>query len=156
MRVEGCLLGRLAETRGLRVSAGQRSSACVLRQTTSELQELHPSVAAGKMVCLEALMAAVLEGVRDRMVVVSSSVMALNLIQELCQAHAWSTVRIDGSTAAEHRQDIVTGFNSRHSSSQVGPGARAERRLSRQKGAASWQPSQLCDAEFDSWGLTRW
>ena len=66
-------------------------------------------------------MAAVLEGVRERMVVLSSSVMALNLIQELCQAHAWSTVRIDGSTAAEHRQDIVTGFNSRHSSSQVGP-----------------------------------
>ena len=29
----------------------------------------------------------------------------------MCNARGWSTVRIDGSTAADQRQDIVTNFN---------------------------------------------
>ena len=47
----------------------------------------------------------------DRMVVVSSSVQALDKIQGLCKVRNWATQRIDGSTAASLRQDIVNNFN---------------------------------------------
>lgn len=46
-----------------------------------------------------------------RMVVVSGSVQMLDRIQALCAASNWTAVRIDGSTAAGQRHDIVTGFN---------------------------------------------
>lgn len=68
-------------------------------------------LAAGKMACLECLMHSVLGGTQDRMVVVCSSVMALNVIQTMCDTRSWKSVRIDGATASDERQNIVTKFN---------------------------------------------
>lgn len=65
----------------------------------------------GKMVCLERLLTAAISEMGDRVVVVCSSVKALDLIQGLCGLKAWKTARIDGSTSTDDRQDIVTSFN---------------------------------------------
>ena len=59
---------------------------------------------------MELLQASITE-IGDRVVVVCSSVKALDVIQSMCSSHNWSTARIDGATSSEHRQDIVTGFN---------------------------------------------
>ena len=66
---------------------------------------------AGKMACLEELLEASISCVGDRVVVVCSSVKALDLIESMCSLKQWKTVRIDGSTSADQRQDIVTSFN---------------------------------------------
>lgn len=56
-------------------------------------------------------MTAVLGEVGDRIVVVSSSVKALDVISIMCSSHGWTTTRIDGSTSTEQRQELVTSFN---------------------------------------------
>jgi len=38
-------------------------------------------------------------------------VQALDVIQAMCTARGWSSVRIDGGTATDQRQDVVTNFN---------------------------------------------
>lgn len=63
------------------------------------------------MTCLEKLLEASIENVGDRVVVVCSSVKALNLIESICNLREWKSVRIDGSTSSDQRQDIVTSFN---------------------------------------------
>ena len=65
----------------------------------------------GKMTCLKKLLEASIEEVGDRVVVVCSSVKALNLIESMCNLQGWTTARIDGSTSSDQRQDIVTSFN---------------------------------------------
>ena len=63
------------------------------------------------MACLDEIMEACISQVCDRMVVVCSSVKALDLIESMCALKEWKTVRIDGSTSTDQRQDIVTNFN---------------------------------------------
>ena len=47
----------------------------------------------------------------DKVVIVSNSTAALDLIQMLCDQNSYSTVRIDGNTDTNKRQDIVNSFN---------------------------------------------
>ena len=63
------------------------------------------------MACLEEILGASISQVGDRVVVVCSSVKALNLIEDMCALKEWKTVRIDGFTSTDQRQDIVTSFN---------------------------------------------
>ncbi len=64
----------------------------------------------GKLVVLVHLLTRIIAS-GERVVVVSTSTQALNIVATICNQHAWSTVRIDGATDATRRQDIVTAFN---------------------------------------------
>lgn len=67
---------------------------------------------AGKMRCLQLLLNKMLAGDSDdKVVVVSNSTAALDLVQLLCDQHSYSTVRIDGGTDVNKRQDIINSFN---------------------------------------------
>ena len=64
------------------------------------------------MHCLKLLLGSILSHYdADRVVVVSNSTAALDLIQTLCNQQGYSTVRIDGATDVNKRQDIVNSFN---------------------------------------------
>lgn len=65
---------------------------------------------AGKFVVLQLLLHKILAR-GERMVVVSTSTAALDLVDALCTRQGWATVRIDGATEASKRQDIVHAFN---------------------------------------------
>ena len=66
----------------------------------------------GKVHCLKLLLGGILgHDDADRVVVVSNSTAALDLIQTLCNQQGYSTVRIDGATDVNKRQDIVNSFN---------------------------------------------
>lgn len=47
----------------------------------------------------------------DKVVIVSNSTAALDIIQTLCDQQSYTTVRIDGATDVNKRQDIVNSFN---------------------------------------------
>lgn len=47
----------------------------------------------------------------DKVVIVSNSTAALDIIQTLCNQQSYTTVRIDGATDVNKRQDIVNSFN---------------------------------------------
>ena len=66
----------------------------------------------GKMRCLKVLLGSIMgqEG-PDKVVVVSNSTAALDIIQTLCDQQSYTTVRIDGATDVNKRQDIVNSFN---------------------------------------------
>ena len=69
-------------------------------------------VLAGKMGCLQILLNSILTpACSDKVVVVSNSTAALDLVQALCDTHSYGTVRIDGATDVNKRQDIVNSFN---------------------------------------------
>ena len=66
----------------------------------------------GKMHCLNILLNSILSQENaDKVVVVSNSTAALDLIQTLCRQKSYSTTRIDGATDVNKRQDIVNSFN---------------------------------------------
>ncbi|KAK9809182.1 hypothetical protein WJX72_010957 [[Myrmecia] bisecta] len=71
----------------------------------------HTAALSGKMACLELLLHEILRSTQDRVVVVSSSTAALDIIQGVCGQHDYTTVRIDGATDVTRRQDIVNNFN---------------------------------------------
>ena len=75
---------------------------------------------AGKMQCLQILLSSILKSPsEDKVVVVSNSTAALDLIQALCEQHSYGTVRIDGATNVNKRQDIVNSFNAAYGQAQV-------------------------------------
>ncbi|KAL4434006.1 hypothetical protein ABPG75_000447 [Micractinium tetrahymenae] len=78
--------------------------------SAGEVAEFDPDQS-GKMAVLGVLLCEALEVAGDRCVVVSQSTAALDLVQKLCGARGWSTVRIDGSTDVNKRQDVVNSFN---------------------------------------------
>ena len=64
------------------------------------------------MCCLQLLLGSILgQDNADKAVVVSNSTAALDLVQALCHQQSYSTVRIDGATDVNKRQDIVNSFN---------------------------------------------
>ncbi|KAI3434723.1 hypothetical protein D9Q98_002784 [Chlorella vulgaris] len=65
----------------------------------------------GKMAVLGLLLRESLVGAGERVVVVSQSTAALDLVQKLCDGRGWKTVRIDGGTDVAKRQDVVNSFN---------------------------------------------
>lgn len=72
------------------------------------------------MRCLKLLLHSILSrDSPDKAVIVSNSTAALDLVQALCQQQSYSTVRIDGATDVNKRQDIVNSFNL-YGSAQVG------------------------------------
>lgn len=73
------------------------------------------------MQCLKVLLNSILHSSNaDKVVIVSNSTAALDLIQTLCDAEGYAAVRIDGATDVTKRQDIVNSFNM-FSTAQVGP-----------------------------------
>ncbi|PRW57845.1 DNA repair and recombination RAD54B [Chlorella sorokiniana] len=66
----------------------------------------------GKMAVLGVLLHESIAVAGDRVVVVSQSTAALDLVQKLCDARSWATARIDGGTDVNKRQDVVNAFNS--------------------------------------------
>ncbi|KAL0049394.1 hypothetical protein WJX82_001168 [Trebouxia sp. C0006] len=66
----------------------------------------------GKMRCLEVLLSNILsQEDPDKVVIVSNSTAALDIIQTVCDQQRYTTVRIDGATDVNKRQDIVNSFN---------------------------------------------
>jgi len=66
----------------------------------------------GKMRCLKVLLSSILsQEDPDKVVIVSNSTAALDIIQTLCDQQCYSAVRIDGATDVNKRQDIVNSFN---------------------------------------------
>lgn len=65
----------------------------------------------GKLACLGQILQEVTNALGERAVVCSSSTQCLNIVETLCRSLGCSTVRIDGSTDASKRQDIVNAFN---------------------------------------------
>jgi len=55
----------------------------------------------------------------DSIVLVSNYTTTLDLFEQLCVDNAYSYLRLDGSTPAAKRTDLVTRFNSTHSSTFV-------------------------------------
>ena len=66
---------------------------------------------AGKLSCLVCLLQDIIRELGERAVVCSSSTQCLQLVQALCGTLGFATVRIDGSTDASKRQEIVNAFN---------------------------------------------
>lgn len=64
-----------------------------------------------KMLFLERLLEKAIP-LGDKIVVVSNFTQTLNIIQALCDSHNIITLRLDGSTQAKRRQQIVNQFNS--------------------------------------------
>lgn len=80
----------------------------------------HIVMVSGKMHCLQILLSSILKSPsEDKVVVVSNSTSALDLIQALCEQHSYGTVRIDGATNINKRQDIVNSFNAAYGQAQV-------------------------------------
>ena len=68
--------------------------------------------AGGKLACLKALLQCIVAEGRERVVVVSSSTAALDLVAGLlCAPMGLRVVRIDGGTGVDERQGIVDAFN---------------------------------------------
>lgn len=66
----------------------------------------------GKMRCLEVLLSNILsQEDPDKVVIVSNSTAALDIIQSVCDQQRYTAVRIDGATDVNKRQDIVNSFN---------------------------------------------
>ncbi|GAB4818167.1 hypothetical protein N2152v2_005213 [Parachlorella kessleri] len=88
-----------------------------LRLNMEAEPELDPEAAfdplqSGKMAVLSVILEDCLGGAAgDRVVVVSQSTAALDLVQQLCDMRSYKTVRIDGSTDVTKRQDVVNSFN---------------------------------------------
>lgn len=72
------------------------------------------------MQCLQILLNTILASPsQDKVVVVSNSTAALDLIQAMCDQQGYGTTRIDGATNVNKRQDIVNNFNSSYGQAQV-------------------------------------
>ena len=92
---------------------------CTEGEEAGTLQQVFPAAYqknlphnSGKMHCLQLLLSSILgQQGTDKVVVVSNSTAALDLIQTLCSQDSYSTVRIDGGTDVNKRQDIVNSFN---------------------------------------------
>jgi DNA repair and recombination protein RAD54B len=68
--------------------------------------------ASGKLAVLTHLLTNIVNTQNERVVVVSQSTAALDMINShVCSPHGWKTVRIDGSIDTSKRQDIVNSFN---------------------------------------------
>jgi len=68
--------------------------------------------ASGKLAVLTHLLSNIINTQNERVVVVSQSTAALDMINtHVCSPHGWKTVRIDGSIDTSKRQDIVDSFN---------------------------------------------
>lgn len=97
----------------------ERLHCCAEGEEAGSLQQVFPAAYqkdlphhSGKMHCLQLLLTTILgQQGTDKVVVVSNSTAALDLIQALCTQESYSTVRIDGATDVNKRQDIVNSFN---------------------------------------------
>ncbi|KAK9817924.1 hypothetical protein WJX72_004324 [[Myrmecia] bisecta] len=70
----------------------------------------------GKVMVLESILKAVRTAEqdasnRDKVVVVSNYTDALDILQKMCSANGWPTLRIDGSNSVKQRQPLVNQFN---------------------------------------------
>ncbi|XP_007488181.2 DNA repair and recombination protein RAD54B isoform X3 [Monodelphis domestica] len=71
----------------------------------------------GKLQVLTKLLAAIRElSPSEKVVLVSNYTQTLNILQAVCTRHGYTCTRLDGQTPVVQRQQIVDGFNSKHSS----------------------------------------
>ncbi|KAM9096629.1 DNA repair and recombination protein RAD54B isoform X2 [Sarcophilus harrisii] len=74
----------------------------------------------GKLHVLTKLLAVIHElSPSEKVVLVSNYTQTLNILQEVCKRHGYNCSRLDGQTPVVQRQQIVDGFNSKHSSDFV-------------------------------------
>ncbi|XP_044514132.1 DNA repair and recombination protein RAD54B [Gracilinanus agilis] len=74
----------------------------------------------GKLQVLTKLLAAIRElSPSEKVVLVSNYTQTLNILQVVCTRHGYNCTRLDGQTPVVQRQQIVDGFNSKHSSDFV-------------------------------------
>ena len=94
-----------------RVGAASRASARPVAMPTPD--EVTAAIgASSKLAVLDALLGATrMLAPSDRVVIVSSFGMTLDLVGGLCAARGWSTARLDGSTTSAERSAMVTAFN---------------------------------------------
>ena len=67
----------------------------------------------GKMYVLERLLTTVRRTTDDRVVIVSISTSALDVIADLCTSQKWPFLRLDGSTSIKNRQKLVDRLTDR-------------------------------------------
>uniref|UniRef100_A0A5F8GRR7 DNA repair and recombination protein RAD54B n=1 Tax=Monodelphis domestica TaxID=13616 RepID=A0A5F8GRR7_MONDO len=71
----------------------------------------------GKLQVLTKLLAAIRElSPSEKVVLVSNYTQTLNILQAVCTRHGYTCTRLDGQTPVVQRQQIVDGFNCKHSS----------------------------------------
>ncbi|XP_074125442.1 DNA repair and recombination protein RAD54B isoform X1 [Sminthopsis crassicaudata] len=74
----------------------------------------------GKLHVLTKLLAVIRElSPSEKVVLVSNYTQTLNILQEVCKRYGYNCSRLDGQTPVVQRQQIVDGFNSKHSSDFV-------------------------------------
>lgn len=72
------------------------------------MQSMH----SGKTLVLEALLKSIkATAATDKVVLVSNYTETLDLVQKMCDANGWPTLRLDGSAQVKHRQPLVDTFN---------------------------------------------
>jgi hypothetical protein len=81
-----------------------------------------------KLVCLLQMLPKI-KSLGEKTVVVSTSTKMLDIAEQACRAADLHTARIDGSTAAQGRQELVNEFNAPNSRISVRPTARAPKAL---------------------------
>lgn len=69
------------------------------------------ALCAGKFACLDRLLCSIVGEMRQRAVVCAGSTQLLDEAASLCASRSFSCVRIDGSTPAVKRGEIVNSFN---------------------------------------------
>ena len=86
---------------------------CLLCQAPSRAQRAADSneLRAGKFACLDRLLSSIVGQLHQRAVVCAQSTQLLDEAASLCASRGWSCVRIDGSTPAAKRGEIVKSFN---------------------------------------------
>ncbi|WVN85841.1 uncharacterized protein L203_100993 [Cryptococcus depauperatus CBS 7841] len=67
--------------------------------------------ASGKMLFLDKLLHSTYETTKEKVVVISNWTSTLDLIQGYCKTKRYSFLRLDGSTPAKQRQELVDRFN---------------------------------------------
>ncbi|EKM54084.1 uncharacterized protein PHACADRAFT_29344 [Phanerochaete carnosa HHB-10118-sp] len=65
----------------------------------------------GKLIALANLLRALYKGTDEKCIVVSHYTSTLNIIEAFCKKKQYTYLRLDGSTAAQKRQDYVNEFN---------------------------------------------
>lgn len=89
---------------------GAASGAAFNRRGGSMQRTCHPAWS-GKMLLLDRLMQSMKSSTTDRIVIVSNYTQTLDVVSDLCRERHLPFVRLDGTTSAKKRKNLVDTFN---------------------------------------------
>nr|XP_019049115.1 hypothetical protein I302_02896 [Kwoniella bestiolae CBS 10118]OCF28045.1 hypothetical protein I302_02896 [Kwoniella bestiolae CBS 10118] len=72
---------------------------------------VNDTTTSGKMLVLDKMLHSIHQETTEKVVVVSNWTATLNLIQDMCKIRKYPYLRLDGSTPAKQRQELVDTFN---------------------------------------------